>query len=111
MAVSSQENEFLETAVAAIPKIAELIAALPSEDRAGALEVAERRFVRTAEEFDCAESGSRNWTAAVIRILRERVEELVSVKQKLERLQEELAVENAGPRTVRWLWKRKRAGP
>ena len=38
MAVSSQEDEFLEAAVAAIPRIAELIAALPSEDRAGALE-------------------------------------------------------------------------
>ena len=40
MAVSSQEDEFSEAAVAAIPRIAELIAALPSEDRAGALEVA-----------------------------------------------------------------------
>ena len=30
MAVSSQEDEFLEAAVAAIPRIAELIAALPS---------------------------------------------------------------------------------
>ena len=41
MAVSFQEDEFLEAAVAAIPRIAELIAALPSEDRAGALEMAE----------------------------------------------------------------------
>ena len=57
MAVSSQEDEFLEAAVAAIPRIAELIAALPSEDRAGALEVAERRFLQSAEEFGCAELG------------------------------------------------------
>ena len=57
MAVSSQEDEFLEAAVAAIPRIAELIAALPSEGRAGALEVAERRFLQSAEEFGCAEFG------------------------------------------------------
>ena len=71
MAVSSQEDEFLEAAVAAIPRIAELIAALPSEDRAGALEVAGRRFLQSAGEFGCAESGSQDWTAAVMRILQE----------------------------------------
>ena len=59
MAVSSQEDEFLEAAVAAIPRIAELIAALPSEDRAGALEVAERQFLQSAEEFGCANRGLR----------------------------------------------------
>ena len=95
MAVSSQEDEFLEAAVAAIPRIAELIAALPSEERAGALEMAERRFLQSAEEFGCAESGSRDWTAAVMRILQDRVEELVSIKQKLKRLHEELSVEEA----------------
>ena len=49
MAVSSQEDEFLEAAVAAIPRIAELIAALPSEERAGALEVADRQFLQSAK--------------------------------------------------------------
>jgi len=92
MAVSSQENEFLEAGVAAIPKIAKLIAAMPSEDRVGALEVAERRLLRTAEEFGCVESAARNWTAAVMRILQDRVEELVSAKQKLKALYEELVV-------------------
>ena len=96
MAVSSQENEFLETAVAAIPKIAELIAGMPFENRVGALEVAERRFLRTAEEFGCVESASQNWTAAVMRILRDRVEELVSAKRKLKTLYEELIVETPG---------------
>jgi len=91
MALSSQENEFLETATAAIPKIVDLIAAMPPEDRAEALEVAERRFLRSAEELGCAEPESRHWTAAVMRILRERVEELVS-KQKLKALYEELIV-------------------
>ena len=97
MAISLQDNGFLETAVAAIPRIVDLIAAMPSEDRAGALDVAERRFHRTAEEFGCAESASRNWIAAVMRILRERVEDRVSVKQKLKSLHEELTAD-AGPR-------------
>ena len=92
MAVSSQEDEFLEAAVAAIPRIAELIAALPSEERAGALEVAERQFLQSAEEFGCAESGSRDWTAAVMRILRSRLEDHVLVKRKLKALYEELFV-------------------
>ena len=96
MAVSSQEDKFLETAVAAIPKSAELIASLPSEDRVGALEVAKRKFLRSAEEFGCAEPESRNWTAAVMRILRERVEELVLVKQKLKSLHEELTAHAPG---------------
>jgi len=91
MAVSSQESEFLETAVAAIPKIVDLIAAMPSEERAVALELAERRFLRSAEEFGCAVPESRHWTAAVMRILLERVEELVS-KQKLKALYEELVL-------------------
>ena len=92
MAVSSQESEFLETAVAAIPKIVDLIAALPFPDRAEALELAERKFLRSAEEYGCAESESRHWAAAVMRILRERVEELVLAKQKLQALYEELVV-------------------
>ena len=95
MAISSQEDEFLGAAVAAIPRIAELITALPSEERAGALEVAERRFLQSAEEFGCAEAGSRDWTAAVMRVLQDRVEELVSIKQKLKRPHEELGVEKA----------------
>jgi hypothetical protein len=91
MAVSSQESEFLEAATAAIPKIVHLIAAMPPGDRAEALEVAELRFLRSAEEFGCAEPESWNWTAAVMRILLERVEELVS-KQKLKALYEELVL-------------------
>ena len=96
MAISLQDNEFLETAVAAIPKIVDFIAAMPSEDRAGALDMAERRFLRTAEEFGCAESASRNWTDAVMRILRERLEDHVLVKRKLKSLQEELTADALG---------------
>jgi len=72
-------------------KIVDLIAVMPSEGRAEALEAAESRFLRSGEEFGCAEPESRHWTAAVMRILRERVEELVS-KQKLKALYEELIV-------------------
>ena len=96
MPISLQDNEFLETAVAAIPKIVDLIAAMPPEDRAGALDVAEYRFLRTAKEFGCAESASRNWTDAVMRVLRGRLEDHVLVKRKLKSLHEELTADAPG---------------
>jgi hypothetical protein len=37
-------DEFLEVASAALPSITEIIVAFPAEHRAGALEVAERRY-------------------------------------------------------------------
>ena len=42
MALSTEVDEFLEVASASLPRISEIIAALPVEDRAGALAVAER---------------------------------------------------------------------
>jgi len=41
-------------------KIVDLIAAMPSEGRAEALEPAESRFLRSGEEFGCAEPESRH---------------------------------------------------
>jgi hypothetical protein len=96
MAFSSEEDKFLDVVVAAIPKIAELIAAMPAEDRAGALEVAERRFLQTAEDFGCAKSASQEWATAVTRILRDRVKEQEAGKQKLKGLYEELSGETFG---------------
>jgi hypothetical protein len=45
MTLGSEEENFLEVAVAAIPRISERISAFPAEHRAGALEVAERRYM------------------------------------------------------------------
>ena len=53
MTPSSEEDEFLRVAFAAIPRITEMIAAFPPEHRAGALEVAKWRYMRAAKDFGC----------------------------------------------------------
>ena len=46
MASAEDEKNFLRAAVDAIPKIAEIVCRFSPEDQAGALEVAERRFMQ-----------------------------------------------------------------
>jgi hypothetical protein len=48
------KDKFLNVALAAIPRISEIIAAYPAEHRAGALKVAARRYRRAAWDFGCA---------------------------------------------------------
>ena len=63
MTSSSEEDEFLRVALAAIPRITEMIAAFPAEHRAGALEVAKRRYVQAAQDFGCTTADSEvQWT-------------------------------------------------
>ena len=62
-------------ASAALPRITEIIVAFPAEHRAGALEVAERRYRQAARDFGCAEADSERWVAAVMRKLRTLVEQ------------------------------------
>ena len=58
MPLSAEVDEFLEVASAALPRITEIIFAVPAEHRAGALEVAECRYRRAARDFGCAEADS-----------------------------------------------------
>jgi hypothetical protein len=75
MALSSQEDEFVEVASAALPRIVEMVAAFPTEDRAGALEVAERLYSQAARGHGCTQAETERWVAAIMRKLRTRVEE------------------------------------
>jgi len=75
MALSTEVDEFLEVASASLPRISEIIAALPVEDRAGALAVAERRYAQAAREFDCEETEAKRWVAALMRKLSVLVDE------------------------------------
>ena len=68
-------DEFLEVASAALPRITEIIVAFPAEHRAGALEVAERRYRQAARDFGCTEADSERWVAAVMRKLATLVEQ------------------------------------
>jgi hypothetical protein len=45
MTFNAEEDEVLSAAIAGLPKIAELIATVPAEDRARALEAARRRAI------------------------------------------------------------------
>ena len=75
MPQSAEVDEFLEVASAALPRITEIIVAFPAEHRAGALEVAERRYRQAARDFGCTEADSERWVAAVMRKLRTLVEQ------------------------------------
>ena len=82
----SEEENFLKVAVAAIPRIAEIIAGLPIEHRAGAFEVAERRYVQAARDFGCVEVEVRNWVSAVMRNLETQVHQRAGDQDKLNAL-------------------------
>ena len=56
----SEEKNFLGVAVAAIPRVTEIIAAYPAEYRSGALETAERCYMEAAREFGCTEVAALN---------------------------------------------------
>ena len=89
---SKSEEEVLEAAVAAIPKIAELIGAAPREQRAGALAAAERQYLITARDLGYAEVPAQNWVSAVMFRLRAELEkrEVGETKKRLRALLDEL---------------------
>jgi len=73
MTLGSAEENFLEVAVAAIPRITEIITTFPAEHRTGALEVAERRYMEAARDFGCVEVAARSRVSEVMRNLRTQV--------------------------------------
>ena len=73
MTLGSAEENFLEVAVAAIPRITDIITAFPAEHRTGALEVAERRYMEAARDFGCVEVTARSRVSEVMRSLRIQV--------------------------------------
>ena len=50
-----EERVFVGAAVAALPRIAEVISGYAPDERPGALEVAERRFIEAALDYGCTE--------------------------------------------------------
>jgi hypothetical protein len=94
MAPADEEKAFLRSAVAAIPRIAEIICRFPPDDRAGALETAERRFMEAALEHGCTEIAARSRASAVMARLRRRVEEQGTSEKKLQALLHRLTEPN-----------------
>jgi hypothetical protein len=55
----SEEKAFLRAAVAALPRLTDIISGYTAEVRAGAFEVAERRFIECAVDYGCTEIAAR----------------------------------------------------
>jgi hypothetical protein len=83
MASSSEAAEGLEAAIAAIPRIAEVIAAIPVEDRARAFGMARRLYLQTAHDLGGGEAAARNLVSTVMRHLLLQVAERDAAKQKM----------------------------
>ena len=70
MAFNLEEDEVLSAAIAGVPKIAELIATVPAEDQAQALEAAEKSYLQTARTLGYGDAEARQWASAVMFRLR-----------------------------------------
>ena len=86
MTSTAEEKAFLRVAVAAIPRVTEIIQGFPPDDRAGALETAERRFLVAAFDYGCTEVAARSRVSAVMRRLRGRLERQRASEKKLQAL-------------------------
>jgi hypothetical protein len=60
-----------------------MIAALPAEHRAGALEVARRRYMLAAQDFDCTTAEAERSVDGVMRELQAKVEQQAVLQGKL----------------------------
>jgi hypothetical protein len=72
MSISEQE-EVLETAVANIPRVARLIAAIPAEQRAMALDAAKYSYLQTVQDVGYEDVAAWEWVFAIMRYLRAEV--------------------------------------
>jgi len=86
MTSTAEEKGFLRVAVAAIPRVTEIIQGFPADDRAGALETAERCFLAAALEFGCSDITAQSRVSAVMRRLRGRLERQQASEKKLQAL-------------------------
>ena len=86
MTSTAEEKAFLRVAVAAIPRVTEIIWGFPPDDQAGALETAERSFMAAALDYGCTEITARSRVSAVMRRLRSRLERQRAGERKLQAL-------------------------
>ena len=65
MTSTAEGKAFLSVAVATIPRVAEIILGFPPDDQAGALEMAERRFLAAASDYGCTEIAARSRVSVI----------------------------------------------
>ena len=92
MTSTAEEKAFLRVAVAAIPRVAEIVLGFPPDDRAGALEAAERSFLTAALDYGCTDITARSRVSAIMRRLRNRLERQQAGEKKLRALLHKLTV-------------------
>jgi hypothetical protein len=86
MTSTAEEETFLSAAVAAIPRVAEIILEFPFDGRAGALEAAERHFLAAALDYGCTDIAARSRVSVVMRRLRSHLERQGASEKKLQAL-------------------------
>jgi hypothetical protein len=86
MTSTAEEKAFLNVAVAAIPRVAEIILGFPPDDQAGALEMAERRFLAAASDYGCTEIAARSRVSVIMGRLRSHLERQRASEKKLQAL-------------------------
>jgi hypothetical protein len=91
MTSTAEEKAFLRVAVAAIPRVAEMIQGFPPDDQAGALETAERCFMKAALDHGCTEVTAQSRVSEVTRRLRGPLERQRASEKKLQALLHRLA--------------------
>jgi hypothetical protein len=70
MTLALGEDEVLSAAIAGVPRVAELIATVSTEERARALEAAEKSYLETAHSLGYPDPDARQWAATVMSRLR-----------------------------------------
>jgi len=84
MTSTAEEKAFINVAVAAIPRVAEIILGFPPDDQAGALEMAERRFLAAASDYGCTEIAARSRVSVIMGRLRSHLERQRASEKKLQ---------------------------
>jgi hypothetical protein len=74
----SQDEEVLELAIAGLSRVAQAITSMPADDRARALEAAERSYCETAVGLGYTDGEAQAWAATVMASLRAEIEKQVS---------------------------------
>ncbi len=70
MTLIMAEDEVLSAAIAGVPKVAEFIAAVPTENRVRALDAAEKSYLKTAHTIGYQDAEAQQWVSAVMSRLR-----------------------------------------
>ena len=89
-ALSLKQRQYVEAVIAALPHLAEAVAAIPPDCQVKAFEAAERSYLKTFRQLGL--SGPETWASSVMRWLRRRVREAcLTERDKLKKLYEQLS--------------------